>query len=112
MKIVRIVRGMAGKDFTFPAGSLQTLEDEYADRLVRKGLAEHYGKIERTAESAKAKNRAKAVKPPPQPQPEPKKEPAEETKKEEAPPPKEEEKQAAPKKTTGRRRGRKPKSSK
>jgi len=97
MKEVRIFKGLAGKDYTFPAGSLQTVTDEKAAELSRKGLAEIVGEVKATV-SRKATTRRTATKATPKPEP-PK---AADTEQKEEP--KEaEEKPKAPRKKRGRK---------
>ena len=104
MKEIRVVSGLAGKGYTCPAGSLQTVTDEKAAELSRKGLAEIVGEV-KSAVSRKAATRRTTVKE--SPKPEPPKAADTEQKAPEKEQPKEEQK-PEPKKPTGRKRGRKP----
>lgn len=60
MKEIRVFQGLAGRDYTFPAGSLQTVTDEKAAELQRKGLAEIVGTVKNTV-SRKAAERSTAT---------------------------------------------------
>jgi len=111
MKAVRILKGLAGIDYTFPAGSIQELEDEKAERFVNAGLAE-WENMPRNAASRKASTRRTATKPTPQPQ---KKQTADtplppEGKDKDEAKDEEPEKKAPARKKRGRKTGRKPKS--
>jgi len=105
MKIIKVKKGLAGKGYTFPAGSIQTVSDEKADELVRKGLATLEGEVRNTS-SPKAATRTTTAKPKsgPKPPPAPK---ADTEKKEKAAP-----KPKAKPKTARKRKGRKPKTDK
>lgn len=101
MKEVRINRGLAGKEYTFPAGSIQTVTDEKAEELSRKGLAVIVREV-RNASSSKAVNRKTAAVEPSSP-PKPIVKAPEEPAKEKA------EEEAKIEKPVAKKRGRKPK---
>jgi hypothetical protein len=61
MKEVRIFQGLAGRDYTFPAGSLQTVTDEKAAELQRKGLAEIVGTAKTTVSRKAAERRTATI---------------------------------------------------
>ena len=60
MKEIRVFQGLAGRDYTFPAGSLQTVTDEKATELQRKGLAEIVGTVKNTVSRKAADTEQKA----------------------------------------------------
>lgn len=102
MKEVRINSGLAGKEFTFPAGSIQTVTDEKAEELSRKGLAVIVGEVKNTSSRKAADRRTASASPSTPPKPieqAPQKEP-------------EQEETVKPvQKPAGKKRGRKPKNS-
>jgi len=61
MKEVRVFQGLAGRDYTFPAGSLQTVTDEKAAELQRKGLAEIVGTAKTTVSRKAAERRTATI---------------------------------------------------
>ena len=98
---IRVLAGLGGKDYTFPKGSVQEVDDDKAKSWVSKGIAEWVGQP-RTTQSRKAQVREKAVKPTPK-APEPTKL---------QPKPKQEPKEKPKAATSKKRRGRKPASKK
>lgn len=61
MKEIRVFQGLAGRDYTFPAGSLQTVTDEKAAELQRKGLAEIVGTAKATVSRKAAERRTATI---------------------------------------------------
>jgi len=61
MKEIRVFQGLAGRDYTFPAGSLQTVTDEKAAELQRKGLAEIVGTAKTTVSRKAAERRTATI---------------------------------------------------